>query len=291
MVVVKFDVRSSDPEAARAGTYEQAPPGVYKAKAVSFELTKPKNERTGKPDPKREDMWIVVYEITNPAGKYSRLYDRMVQSEASQWKTDQFLQAFDIANQTKRTGQFDSKKMVEGKPCKIRVRTQKSNPEYVEIGAVIGWDPDEEDEEDLDGETGDELEEEEIEDDEVEEEEESEEEEEEEPEGYSEADLQGMDLAGLNEVLLAYGEETPKAYKGLKAKIARILEIQPAALSGENEEEEESEEEEEESDGYDEMDDDTLRSECGDREIKVTAKTSRTMMIKKLREDDAEEPF
>lgn len=294
---LKLDVSGSDPEKAAASAgYEGPMPrsGVHKAKIVEATVRFHRNERTGREDKKSPRDIEVVAEIIDGKYKGWRGWDYVSLSEAAEWKLDQFGQAvgwFDKAK--KRTANPDTDKL---KDMKVKIRTgveKYEQEERAKIRAWIKWDGEDTDDETEDEESEDEVEDEESEDEEEENEDEEseEEEEEEEPEypHYDEAELTSMDLAGLKSVCSDL-ELTPDA-KTLKKKsllVPWILENQP---NQEEDESEDEEEEEEEGDNYDEMSDDDLRTECEDREIKITAKTSRANMIKKLREDDEEEPF
>lgn len=298
MAKIKFDVSKTDPEAATGGNFEPPKPGVYRAKVLEIEDTHPKNPQTGKPDTKRH-MLKVVYEVTEK-GKFkgSRVWDYIVDytdpESASIWKWDQFLQAFGVASKKKRKGTFDTDDVI-GEACKIRVKGDSYGGEYsAKIGAVLALSDEDDDEDDVEDDEldedleDDELEDDDLEDDDVEEDEDDDdvdEDEEDEDEGHpevlTESYLNGLGLPELKKIAKDDFEIDPLPRAKSKL-VAAILEAQ-----GIDEPEEEGEPE----DDYDDWDDDDLRSECKDREIKVTAKTPRVTMIKKLREDDAEEPF
>lgn len=292
MAKIKFDVSKTDPSAA-SGNFEPPKPGVYRAKIVEVEDTNPKNPQTGKPDPKRH-MLKVVYEITEK-GKFkgSRVWDYIVDytdpESASLWKFDQLLQAFGVASAKKRKGTFDTDDLI-GEACKIRVKGDSYNGEYsAKIGAVLGLGDEDDDADDVEEDEDEDLDEDELDDDDVEEgdddedleDEEEDEEEDEDPEVLTEEYLNGLGLPALKKIASDDFEIDPLPRQKSKM-VAAILEAQGI---------DEEEEEEEGEDDYDDWSDADLRSECKDREIKVTAKTPRATMIKKLREDDAEEPF
>lgn len=287
--VLKFDLRDVDPNENKS--YEAAKPGVYQAKCIECKVDFPKGAG-GKPDKNKDPMVLIVTEITKPEKRYARLYDRISMGASSKWKLDQMLQALGIATDKKRTGQFNTDKLVGSK---YKIRTTMDNPPYEDrarLAAYIAWDPDEDDEDDDDEEEDDELEEDDVEEDEVGEDEEEEDEDEESPDypHYDEKELNGMQIAGLKSVCSDL-ELEPPATKKKSVLVQFILDNQPNQEGDEEEEEAEESEESEDSDGYDEMSAEELRAECTDRELKVSSKTSMAAMIKKLREDDEEEPF
>lgn len=122
MPVIEFDVSSSDPEAAVAGTFESPKPGIYPAlvKSMTPGFSKGKDGNEDKNRPRIE----VIFQVTGPQFKGSQLWYYLTFGESALWKLDQFLQVFGIATKNRRKGKFDTNKIVN-KPCKVRVRAGK----------------------------------------------------------------------------------------------------------------------------------------------------------------------
>ena len=294
MPVVKFDVSGTDPDAAKS--YEQPKPGVYRAKVHEVTLGYSKGEN-GKPDKSRPRL-EVIYEITDKKYKGARLWEYISFGETSQWKMDQFLQAFGIATKKKRTGSFKTEAIV-GEACKLRIKAGKNlEGEYRgEVGAVLPMADEEDDEdEDFEDEEPEDMEDDEEDEEEDEEEddedaadEEDEDEDEEEPEArhYDMDELSGMALAGLKDVASDLELEPPSTVLKNKTKLATwIFENQPVEAGDDEDEEEDSDEEE---DGYDELSLAELKEECKERGLKPVG--SKDALIAKLRKADAEGPF
>lgn len=118
------------------------------------------------------------------------------------------------------------------------------------------------------------------------------EEEEEEPEEEEEEEEEEEDTVDLSELSRAELKKF-KTENNLDVKVTTkmsdddIREAISEALGGGDDAEEE-EEEEEGGDNYDELDPDTLKQECKDRELPTTGKKS--ALIARLRKDDQEEP-
>lgn len=285
MVKLKYDVSQSDAAKAAGGDFEQPKPGVYKAKVVSIKTTHPKNQKTGQPDESRQ-MLEVIYEITDKKFKGSRLWDYIVDFDdpesSSNWKFDQFLQAFSVASKKKRKGTFDTDDII-GEPCKIRVKAGSYNGAYsADLGAVILWDPDEDDDDDDIEEDDEELEDEddldeEEEDDEDEEDEEDEEgeDEDEESEYLTEEGLMELTLAEVKAIATDDFEIDPLP-KGKSKIVAAILEAQ-------------GDFDDEDSEDYGDWSVSDLKSELDDRELSTKGK--KADLVKRLKDDDAEEPF
>lgn len=195
MAKVKFDVSGSDPDEAVGGNFEPPKPGVYKCKVFDVNSGFKKGD-DGKPD-KSAPRLEVVYEVQDKAYKGSRLFDYISFGESSQWKLDQFLQAFGLATKKKRKGTFDTDD-VKGELCKVRVKADTYNGEYsAKVGAVMALAEDEDADEDEEDE---EEEDEEIED-EDEEDEDEEEEEEEDDEEEAEDDYDDWGIPALRKEL------------------------------------------------------------------------------------------
>lgn len=122
MSVIKFDVSSSDPEAAEAGSFESPKPGIYAAKIKSMTPGYSKGG-DGKEDKSRPRI-EVVFQITDRQFKGSQMWYYLTFGENALWKLDQFLQVFGLANKNKRTGEMDTNKLVN-KPCRLRVKAGK----------------------------------------------------------------------------------------------------------------------------------------------------------------------
>lgn len=290
MVKLKYDLSNSDADKAAGGAdFEPPKPGVYEAKVREINLTHPKDQKTGKPDASR-DMLEVVYEITDKKFKGSRLWDYIVDvndpEAASAWKYDQFLQAFEVASKKKRKGTFDTDDII-GEACKIRVKAGSYKGNYsADVGAVLAWNPDEDEESDDEEieddedeiEDDDDLEEEDdIDEDEEDEDEEDEEEDDDDGDYLTEDGLSEKSLAELKSIASDDFEIDPLP-KGKSKIIAAILEAQGA-------------DDEEEGDGedYTSWSVADLKAELADRELSTSGK--KAALVKRLVEDDEEDPF
>lgn len=288
MARIKFDVSGSDPDKAAGGSFEQPKPGVYKFKVHEIVLGYKKDDN-GKPD-KSQPRLEVTAECLDKRYKGARLYDYIGFTESVQWKMDQFLQAFGIADKKKRKGSFDTDTIV-GEPCLIRVKGETYNDEYrAKVGA---WLPARDDDDEDDADLEDDLEPEEEDEEEPEEEDEEPEEaadEDEEPRYYDLSELQGMTIDGLKQVAEDLEIEDLPATKLVKKMAQYIYDNQPGdPFEATAEEEEEEEEPEAEDDGYDELDLAELKAELKERGLKTVG--VKAALIKRLREADAEGPF
>jgi hypothetical protein len=147
---VKFDVSGTDPSKATGTNFEAPRPGVYNVRI---------DEVTNNPSKAGKPMLTIVSEITSGAFKGSKLWDRIVLTDSSQWKLDQFLQAIGLASKSKRRGVLDTEEVV-GSKAVIRVKAGTYNGEY--SPEIAGWMPaadsddlDEEEEDVEEGEDGD----------------------------------------------------------------------------------------------------------------------------------------
>ena len=134
MPVLKFDVSASDPEEARGKEMTQARPGVYLGKVTKIVIAKPEG---------KDQRLEVTGQITEGEFKGWMNTDYInMESEATVWKMDQFLQAIGEADSTKRKGSFNTDKIV-GKAVKIRVRGDSFTPEGETVaqyrGKIAAW--------------------------------------------------------------------------------------------------------------------------------------------------------
>lgn len=126
MAKIKFDVSGSDPAKALASG-EVPKPGLYNAILISAEPGFKKGD-DGTPDKSAPRLEPIV-RINHPGAKSpdgedangGMMYDYLSFTEASQWKMDQFLQAFGLADAKKRKGVLDTDKL-KSRPCRIRVK-------------------------------------------------------------------------------------------------------------------------------------------------------------------------
>jgi len=121
MPVVKYDVSGSDPaDASTRKEYPKPRPGIYTARVRSIIVEDP---------PDKDRRIVAELEITDGdfKGWYRKVYINLV-SEAAVWKLDQFLQAFGIATEKKRKGQFNTDTLL-GKLCKIQVKSSSYVPQ------------------------------------------------------------------------------------------------------------------------------------------------------------------
>lgn len=206
-------------------------------------------------------------------------------SDAAKWKLDQVLQAFGVATKKKRTGTFDTDDLVGGE-CQIRVKGGTYQGNYsAEVGAVLAKS-DEEDEDELEEDEEDEELEEDSDDDDEEESDEEEEDSEDDVIYYDMPELAKMTLEALVDVAEDLELKVPKAKAKNRVALSKwIFENQP----GEAPDDEEDEEEDEENDGYDELTQEELKAECKDRGLATGG--GKAALIKRLREDDEEDPF
>lgn len=243
MAKVKFDVSGVDPEDSAGVTGEQAPVGVYPAKIRSCEAGYAKGEN-GQPD-KSRPMLIVEVSLLKPNGKPAAYYpvrDYVSFSDAAQWKLDQFLQAVGIASRNKRSGSFDTAKIVN-KKLKIRIKGDTYNGEYqARVGTyLVGTEDADEDlleddeleEEDWDEEL-DEDEAADFDDDSDEDAEDAEE------DSYSLADLEEMSIKEVRGIFAEYELDMPKTRS--KAKLIQALDDEGLVVGAEDDEEELDEE-------------------------------------------------
>lgn len=146
---VKFDVSGTDPSKATGTNFEAPRPGVYNVRI---------DEITNNPSKAGKPMLTIVSEITSGSFKGSKLWDRIVLTEASQWKLDQFLQAIGLASKSKRRGVLDTEEVI-GNKAVIRVKAGTYNGDYspeIAMWMAASDDDDlEEAEDDQEGEDGD----------------------------------------------------------------------------------------------------------------------------------------
>lgn len=158
MARVKFDVSSSDAEKA-SQSFETVKAGVYRGKLHKADVTKPSG---------KDRRIEAQYKISGPRHIGSLLFDYInLESEASTWKLDQFLQAFGVATKKKRKGEFDTDNLL-GQDVMIRVKNEmytdpktKEARQTAKVAAVWaptdedeGLEPGDEDEPDVDEEDG-----------------------------------------------------------------------------------------------------------------------------------------
>lgn len=255
------------------GGGEQAPVGLYFAKAVEVSEKKSKND---------ERMIEVIWEITKDASgkkikkKYARIWSYAPLDPNSSWarRLKEIVEGFGLAAKNPNLG------LIEGKEAMIRLREDTDNdgeyrPQVSKVLKPKAVDEEEPDEVDEDEEDGDE---------------------EDEEESTTNA-LADLDRAALKQ-LIKDEELEVTVKKSMSDEDIREAIVaagwEPEDEDDEEDEEDEDDEEDEEAeeeaeeDNYDDMSIKELRQEAKDRDLDT--KGAKNVLIARLRADDEEEP-
>jgi hypothetical protein len=308
---IKFDVKGVDSKRT------VLPAGVYNVKVVSADVTHP--------EMKEERIELVAEVIGDKAHNGQKLYEYIsVEPDSAQkWKLREFLEALGIVKGNKEAGTLDTAKLV-GKTFGVKTFVRGADDargfdEQARIRRMFEADgasvTESLDDEDLDG------------DDEASEytdmspadlraelrerglstkgktpvliarllEDDEESDDDEDEEDGDELDWDALEAMSRSELRALNTEEElgvrftkSKSDEELLAEVAGALDID---IPEDEDEDEEDEEEDEDADDYDEWEDDDLKEELEQRSL--STKGSTKLLIKRLRQDDAEEekPF
>lgn len=138
--LIEYDLTDSDPEKAKAGSFEPPKPGIYECKVKEVNFGYSKND-DGSEDEERPRLEVII-EVQGPTNKGALLWTYPTFTGSGKWKLDQFLMAVGIASEkSKRKGKFDPAKVV-GTPIKVRVRGGKnqSGDYRAEVGSMMPFD-------------------------------------------------------------------------------------------------------------------------------------------------------
>jgi hypothetical protein len=145
---IKYNVKGVE---SRSGNMEPIPKGTYECEVETCVAAKPKD---------KDERIEVVYVVCDGDYKGRKLFDYInLESEAAAWKLRQFLETFGLVTDKKEAGDFDPEKLV-GEKLMVRVTHQvDKRPDHEgevqsRVGGTFAAGESDEDDEDLDGESG-----------------------------------------------------------------------------------------------------------------------------------------